>query len=129
MKKILKDFLFGLLLMFNITICKFLVTLPFEMPMDFTNENYSYVINREFLVTSLPALVITLIYTRLLKTKTKADALRKSIIWTIVVILNYSLIGIGNDNFKIIFGGWGIYSLIASVFIAPILSLYIRKHN
>ena len=48
-----------------------------------------------------------------LKIKNKSDALKRSITWTVVLTLNYLVISIGNQNYKIIFGNVGIYVLLS----------------
>jgi hypothetical protein len=97
------------------------VTLPFGEPSELSQATYSQFINRELLLTALPALLVTLMFAGLLKTKNKSDALKRSITWTVFLTLNYLLIGIGNDNFKLIFGNIGIYILLGCSFMGPIV--------
>lgn len=126
MRRIVKDFLFGLLIVIIITIFEFIVTLPFGEPWELSPEVYLYFINRELLLTALPAALITFIFTRLLRTERKSDALRRGIIWTIIIFLYYLIIGIGNDNFGIIFSTIGIYVLLVCAFLGPILYAKIK---
>ncbi|MDS0527766.1 hypothetical protein NNC19_18915 [Clostridium sp. SHJSY1] len=121
MLKIAKDILFGILINISITIIEFIITLPFGEPGNFTKEGYTYFISRELLLTSLPVVLLTYMFTWILKTKSKSEALRRSIIWTIIIFLNYLLIGIGNKNLGEIFGGIGVYVLLISSFVGPII--------
>jgi hypothetical protein len=126
MKRIVKDFLFGLLIIIVITIFEFIVTLPLGEPWELSPEGYSYFINRELLLTALPAALTTFIFSWLLKTKNKTDAVRRSIIWTLALVINYTIIGIGNDNFGIIFRTAGVYVLMACVFAGHVLYAKIK---
>ncbi len=121
MRKIGKDVLFGFLIVVVITILEFLVTLPFGIPVNFESERYSFIVNRELLLTALPALLVTYTFTALLKTNNRADVMRRSVIWTVIVFLNYLLIGIGNGNFGIIFSTIGMYVLLAAAFSGPLI--------
>lgn len=121
MKSIAKDVLFGILIMIVITIFEFIVTLPFGEPGELSRDGYAYFINRELLLTALPAALVTFLFTRLLKTKSKSDALRRSIVWTLIVFLNYLSIGIGNNNLGEIFRTFGIYILLVCAFAGPVL--------
>lgn len=130
MKRIIKDALFGLLIIIVITILEFIVTIPFGEPaQQFTNEVWAKFINRELLLTALPAALTTFVLARHLKTKTKADAIRRGIIWSTMLALNYILIGIGNKNFELIFGGIGIYILLACTFAGPVIYAKVKHFN
>ena len=59
-EKILINFLFGFLVTIVVTICEFIVTLPFGEPSELIQATYSQFINRELLLTALPALLVTL---------------------------------------------------------------------
>jgi len=127
MKRIIKDALFGLLIIIAVTVLEFIVTIPFGEPaQQITGEAWSEIIDRELLLTSLPAALTTFAFTGFLKTKSKADAIRRGIIWIIMLVLNYTLIGIGNKNFNLIFGGIGIYVLLVCAFIGPVIFAKIK---
>jgi hypothetical protein len=127
MNKILKDFLFGILILICITILEFIITLPLGEPNgEFSMEAYAYFINRELLLTAIPAGLITFIFAWFLKTNTTGVALRRSIIWTSVIFLHFLLLGIGNDNLPEIFGSVGIYLLLVCAFAGPLLCTKIR---
>lgn len=122
MKRIIKDALFGLLVIIAVTILEFIVTIPFGEPaQQITDEVWTEIINRELLLTAIPAALTTFAFTGFMKTKSKEDAIRRGIIWTIMMALNYAFIGIGNNNFKLIFGGIGIYILLVCTFIGPVI--------
>ena len=77
-------------------------------------------INREFLVTALPAVLVTFAFSFLLKTKSRKEAVRRGMVWTGVFVLMYILIGIGNHNLDLMFGTAGVYVLLACVFSGPV---------
>lgn len=124
MKKMVKDVLYGFLVVIVITLCEFIVTIPFGLP-DMVNQvDYIEFMNREFLLTALPALFVTYGFAWMLKTKIMNEAMQRSIIWTLLVLLNFVMIGLGNNNISEIFKTFGIYVLLIGTFIGPIL--YIR---
>ena len=127
MKKILLDILFGILTIISVTVLEFLVTLPFGEPTNLSSEGYSSFMNREFLLTALPAGIVTFMFTWLLKTKLKSDSLRRSAIWTAMLALYYVLIGFGNDNFLEIFSTFGVYILLVFAFAGPIIYAKIKR--
>jgi hypothetical protein len=85
--------------------------------------------NREFLLTALPAGIVTFIFTWLLKTKHKADSKRKAVIWAVILALYYVIIGLGNGNLLEIFSTLGIYILLACAFIGPVAYAIIKRLN
>lgn len=117
MKKVSKDLLFGVLIIVVILIFEFIVTIPFtEVASESDRARWAFLINRELLLTALPAALITYTFTRLLKTKSRKDALRRGIIWTCVLALYYILISIGNGCFDLMFGTTGVYALLVCAF-------------
>jgi hypothetical protein len=124
--KMLLDILFGLVAIIVVTIFEFLVTLPFGEPGELKPNGYSSFINRELLLTALPAALTTFILAMLLKTKSMSDSLRRSIIWTTMLVLSFVLIGLGNNNLPEIFSTVGIYVLLACTFAGPIIYAKIR---
>jgi hypothetical protein len=126
MKKILLDVLFGIFTIVVVTVFEFLVTMPFGEPGDLNTDGYSSFINRELLLTALPAAFTTFAFTWLLKTKTRSECLRKAIIWTIMLALYYVSIGLGNHNFLEIFRTAGVYVLLACAFAGSTIYAIIR---
>jgi len=79
MKIITKDALFGLLIIIVITILEFIVTIPFGEPaQEFTSEVWAKFINRELLLTALPAALTNNLFSQVvLKTKSKDRCYKK----------------------------------------------------
>lgn len=128
MKRIIKDILLGIVIIIVITIFEFIVTIPFgDLPEQIDNAQWAIIINRELLLTALPAMFTTCIFSWLLKTKSKGDSIQKGIVWTCMIALNYMLIGIGNGNFGLIFGRIGIYVLLACAFLGTFI--YAKMKN
>jgi hypothetical protein len=119
-KAIIKDVLSGLLIFVLIMVLEFAVTLPFGDPGGESGELASY-LNREFLLTAIPAAILTYTAAMVTKVPTIVSAYRKSIIWTAVVLGLYTIIAVGNDNIGPIFGSYAFYLLLLGVFIGPIL--------
>ncbi|CZQ88853.1 hypothetical protein [Trichococcus collinsii] len=120
MKAIIKDVLSGLLIFVLIMVLEFAVTLPFGEPGGESGGLAVY-LNREFLLTAIPAAILTYMAAMVTKVPTIVSAYRKSIIWTTVVLGFYSIIAVGNDNVGPIFGSYGFYLLLLGVFLGPIL--------
>lgn len=130
MKKILKDIFFGVLIIIVITILEFIVTIPFGEPVEqIDRETWANLINRELLLTALPAALTTFTFTWRLKTKSKAEAVRRGIIWASILALSYILIGLGNNNLELIFGKIGIYVLLLCTFGGAILYAKVKQLN
>ncbi|NTW72909.1 MAG: hypothetical protein HGA49_11805 [Eubacteriaceae bacterium] len=130
MKNIVKDVLFGVLVVIVITILEFIVTIPFGLPAEsIDREMWANFISRELLVTALPAFLTTTFFAWRLKTKSNSDALRKGLIWTAIIALNFVIIGLGNDNLGLIFGKIGIYVLLACAFAGPVLYSKVKRLN
>lgn len=120
MKVLIKEILSGLLIFVLIMVLEFAVTLPFGEP---GGESGDFVgrLNQEFLLTAIPAAILTYMAAMVMKVPTVVSAYRKSIIWTAVVLGLYTIIAVGNDNVGPIFGSYGFYLLLLGVFIGPIL--------
>jgi len=122
MKSIVKDVLFGVLIVIVITLLEFLVTIPFGLPAEGMNQDeYGQFISRELLITAIPAFFTTFVFAFLLKTKTKAEAIQKAVFWASILCVNYFIIGLGNDNLGLIFGTIGVYVLLVCAFAGPIV--------
>jgi len=120
MKKYTRDILYGILIIVLITVAEFLVTLPFGTPKDSLRATLSAYMNLEFLLTAIPAGLVTFLIARQLKTVSKSQALKRAILWTAMVFLNYLWIGVLNLNADLIFTTIGIYVLLLCVFIGPL---------
>jgi len=128
MKNVMKDFLFGILIIVVTLIFEFLVTLPFdEVAMESDRARWAFLINRELLLTALPALLITFFFAALLKTKSRKEALRRALIWTCTLALYYLLISIGNGCLDLMFGHIGVYVLLLCAFTGPVIYSLIKR--
>lgn len=122
MNKTIKDILFGFVVLLTIILMEFIVTIPFGLTgEEMTSAEFSAIMNREFLLTAIPAAVVTFIFAAVRKTRTQAEALQRSIIWTLMVFLMYFLMGMGNNNLGEIFSTPGIYVLLAATFAGPLI--------
>ena len=122
MKNIIKDVLFGVLIVVVTLIFEFIVTIPFtEIASESDRVRWAFLINRELLLTALPAALITYTFTWLLKTKIRKDALRRGTIWTCILALYYIFISIGNGSFNLMFGTIGVYILLVCAFVGPVI--------
>ena len=126
MKAIIKDILLGLLIFVLIMVLEFAVTLPFGEPGGESGDLAAY-LNREFLLTAIPAAILTYTAAMVTKIPTIAIAYRKSIIWTAVVLVLYTIIAVGNDNVGPIFGSYAFYLLLLGVFLGPVLYAKIKR--
>jgi len=131
MKRVMiKDVLFGVLIIIVITFLEFIVTIPIGEPLEEADtKTWASIINRELLLTALPVFFTTFFFTWKLNTKSKSDAVRRGVIWTVIITLYYMIIGLGNNNFQLIFGKIGIYILIACSFAGPVFYIKIKKLN
>mgnify|MGYP000927249391 CR=1 FL=1 len=128
MKKVIKDLLVGVLIIVVTLIFEFVVTLPFtEVASESDTVRWAFLINRELLLTALPAALITCTFTWLLKTRSRKDAMRRGIIWTFILALYYILISIGNRSFDLMFGTIGVYALLACAFAGPVIYSVIKR--
>ncbi len=128
MRKVIKDILFGFLIIVVTLILEFIVTLPFdEIASGEDRARWAFLINRELLLTALPAAIITFAFTWLLKTASRKDALRRAIIWTGILALYYILISVGNDSFDLMFGAVGVYALLICTFTGPIFYSVLKR--
>lgn len=127
MKSIIKDVLFGVVIVIVVTLLEFVVTIPFGMPAeDLSNDEWAAIISRELLLTAVPAFLTTYVFALLLKTKGKAEAIQKAVFWTSILCLNYLIIGVGNDNLGSIFGTIGIYVLLICAFAGPLVYAFLK---
>lgn len=128
MKKIIKDLLVGVLIIVVTLIFEFIVTIPFtEVASESDRVRWAFLINRELLLTALPAAFITYTFTWLLKTKSRNDALRRGVIWTCILALYYILISFGNGCFDLMFGNPGVYVLLVCAFVGTVIYSVLKR--
>ena len=123
MKKTAIDILYGGLVYIGIVAIQILSALPFRDP--FSGESPSLRINQnyEYLIAVIPILIWTVIVTWISKIQNKSDALRKAIIWTVVVILLDVLLGLLNNTLSLTLGVWSYYIALVAVFLGPLVYL------
>lgn len=123
MKKTAIDLLYGALVYIGIVAIQILSALPFRDP--FSGESASLRINQnyEYLIAAIPILIWTVIVTWISKIQNKSDALRKAIIWTVVVVLLDVILGILNNTLSLTFGVWTYYIALVAVFLGPLVYL------
>lgn len=130
MKQMLKDALLGILIFAVVMVCEFIVTLPFgKIAYESDRTEWTALINREFLVTALPAALIAFAFSFLLRIKSRKEAIRRGTIWVGVFVLLYILIGIGNHDLDLIFGTAGVYVVLACVFSGPVLYVAMKRSS
>lgn len=128
MKKVIKDLLFGVLIIVVTLIFEFIVTIPFtEVAIESDRARWAFLINRELLLTALPVALITYSFNWLFKTKSRKDALRRGIIWTCILALYYILISIGNGCFNLMFGNIGVYVLLVCAFGGTVIYSVLKR--
>jgi len=123
LKKTAIDILYGVLVYIGIVAIQILSALPFrdpfsgESPLLRINENY------EYLIAVIPILLWTVIVTWISKIQSKSDALRKAIIWTVMVALLDFILGLLNNTLSLTFGVWTYYIALIAVFLGPLVYL------
>lgn len=136
MKKILKDFVLGIGAFVSWGIVLFGVKLLFdkffpadpelsETKLSILFSNRSLMLHL-FVVLFVSAL-LTFIFTWISKTKSRKDALRKSIIWSVIFIGWYIIIGTGNNTIAEIFLSYYFYTVLACYFVGPLVFMAVKK--
>lgn len=115
------------LLLFAITLMvEMLVTLPFGAPTSEDPDIIRQLLVWEFLLSAIPAGLLTYAAARMMKLTEKSDLILASVVWTVIHVLLMLLIAVGNDRFNLIFGSYAFYVRLACIFIGPML---IRKKS
>jgi hypothetical protein len=127
MKKIAKDVLHSILILLVIIILDIMFTRPFDLPWKTSSEDYINFMNRELLFTAFPVGLVTFVFEWQLKTQNKYDAIRRSIIWTIVIFLNYFHMGSENSKLEELYSTYGLYVLLIYSFAGPLI--YVKLNN
>lgn len=126
MMKWLKNIGFGLLLLISTLLIEFLVTLPFGSPWDtyspstIPQDLYINYLNLEFFLTALVLFFLLFLLYHLLhySIQTLKEA---SILWSLMLLAFYLLIGFGNQNLSIILQSIGFYLLVST----PLLAFFL----
>lgn len=128
MKKIVFDILGGLLLIVLTLTAEFLVTMPFtEIVGPDDRVTLAKMINRELLLAAVPVLLLAVFLAWAFKTLTTKDAIRRSSIWTVCLLVFYIFIGINNKDLDLIFGNAGIYVLLVCAFAGPVIWVLLKQ--
>lgn len=123
MKKAAIDILYGVLVYIGIVAIQILSALPFRDPFSVESPSLRINQNYEYLIAVIPILIWTVIVTWISKIQNKSDALRKAIIWTVVVVLLDVLLGMLNNTLSLTFGVWTYYVALVAVFLGPLVYL------
>ncbi len=103
-------------------IVELVLTLPFGMSTDPSDAELKTALFWEFLITAIPAGVLTYFAAMSLNLGTFKDILIHSAVWTaFYVAINFILSAFVNHNFEIIFGTFSFYVLIVLFFFGPIV--------
>lgn len=122
MKKILIDILLGLLVIVLVLAAEFLVTLPFTEIADTENpERWQQLINRELLLASVPAFLITFLLAWARRTPDVKGGLLRGVIWGAALVVFYVFIGVNNQNLGLLFGSLGLYTLVLCAIAGPVV--------
>jgi hypothetical protein len=129
MKGLWKDALFGILIVVLVVAVEFLVTLPLGAPTGLDAAGLAAYIDQELLLTSLPAGLLTFLFAWILRTGSRAEANRKSIVWTLMVLINYVAVGVLNGDLLPIMTSAGVYILLIFTFAGPKLYAMVRNFD
>lgn len=125
--KIVKILLAGLVLIVTVYLAEILVTLPFGMPANAGEAEISRLIFWEFLLTAIPAGLLSLAAARLFQPATRRDALRLAGIWTALYIGVLLIFALANGNLAQQLGTLSLYILLACFFLGPLLYARLRR--
>ena len=121
--KLLKMVGMGLLLFIALMIAELLVTLPLKSPGSEVDDAIRQFLTWEFLLSALPALLLSYAAARIMRLKKRSDLLMAAFIWTAIHVLLMLLIAVGNDRMSLIFGHFAFYVRLAAFFVGPLLVL------
>ncbi len=124
--KYLKLIITGFVLFAAVFIAELLVTLPLPMAASEDAEVIRQYLVWEFLLTAIPAGVLSYLAAKVLKLKEKPDLILASVIWTVIYLALMLVIAIGNQRTGLIFGNYAFYILVACFFAGPLVQL-VRK--
>jgi len=120
--KIFKMFLVGIILIFVLLLVELIITLPFGMPAETSEEFLKSLIFWELLLSSIPACLLTFFAALILKLETRKDTWLCAFVWTAIYVSFNLLFSIFiNHNFPNIFGSWSLYVLIVLYFSGSII--------
>jgi hypothetical protein len=111
-----------------------MATVREETANDFGNENHFDTLEMALEKVDFDAVIITPPTPHtyrslpwLLKTKSRRDAFKKSVIWTLIISLSYLAIGVGNGVLGDLFSTIGIYVLLVCAFAGPLAYAGVKR--
>lgn len=135
MRKIIKDFFAGVLIFIIWSVLAFAIYLLFAKLFNdpaIENVRFSGLLKDHSMWLSLfltlfAAALIPFLFAWLFKTKTKNDSLKRSIMWSLVLVIWYLLIGLMNGTAVDIFTSYYFYFVLVSYFSGPLIYAIYRK--
>lgn len=126
MKQTIRDLFFGFLLIIAVNFIMFLVTIPFDSgaidPSNLKNQ-----VNIGFLLTAVPAGIVTYFMMRIRKVRSLRQCIIIDIYWAGIVLASYVLIGAGNQTSDLIFTNYGFYVMMACIISGPYIYAKTKK--
>ncbi len=108
-----------------VVIMEALVTLPFGEP---DPGQLREALNREFLLTALPALAVTALLAYVAKTAEARSGVRRGLIWAGIFAGAYAVLGVANGTISG-FATIGAAVLLVSLVLGPVLAGYWRARS
>lgn len=127
-KNIIFDVLAGLVIITVITLTV-LITSMICTSMQSNMDARKHYVFAELMICVLPAGFASYLAAKLLGTDSRQQGLRRSIIWTVMVLLSFVLTSTLNSSFDIIFTTAAVYVLLVSVFTGPMIYVLMRHLN
>ena len=125
--KVIKMILIGILLLVLSQFVELLVTLPLPPVNQEQPDKLARYLEWEFLLAALPDLLMTFLAAKLIKLKTKADALVHAGVWTAMLVASRILLAAGNQNVDVIFSRVTLYVMFLFYFLGPVVFARWRK--
>lgn len=128
MKAIGVNFLISIGIFISFTALQFLSSLIIEnVAPGIETDDPGKLLNILFLFTAIPTGVISFLAAWVARTQSKMEAIKSALNWTVINLLIFVLIGIGNNTLELIFGSYGFYIFILFLFAGPNFYALIRK--
>jgi hypothetical protein len=129
MNKYLKIGLYGVVVIIATTFGEFLVTLPFSDYWTSGSVDMPAMVNLELLLTAIPACLVCAGCSWLLRLQRFEEVVEHGILWMVMLLINYVVIGLGNANLVLIIGSFGFYVLLIGALTGPIIMYKLRSLN
>lgn len=124
LKNIIVDFFLGFLVIFLVMFAEMLVTLPFA-----GGTGNGSLLNLEFALAALPSFLVTFGLAAWLRSTKLNDTVRRSLLWAVMLLIFYLVIGKANETLGLIVAAAGFYVLMAGVLAGPFVYWLIRRKN